>query len=127
MTQSELENIFNQSILERQERLDTLNEYENTEAEYERRMLDIMKIHEYNVISLKHFGAQDNLDLSILGFKVEPKRCDLNSLTIIELQSVLHNLTYDIRALEMDDTHEDEYYNLTVNQAFELLEIANEN
>jgi hypothetical protein len=126
MTQLELETIFKQSELERQERLDALNEYESTEAEYERKILDIMKIHEYNVISLKHFGAIDNLDLSILGFKVK-KSCDLNNLTIIELQSILHNLTYDIRALEMDDIHEDEYYNLTVNQAFELLEIANEN
>ena len=123
MTQSELENIFTQSELERQERLDSLNEQEHTDEEYERRILDIMKIHEYNVISLKHFGSQENLDLSILG--VKNKRTDLNSLTIMELQSVLHNLVYDIRAFDEDESNEDAYYNLTVNQAFDLLNISN--
>ena len=125
MTQSELENIFNQSIIERQERLDALNEYESTEEEYERKILDIMKIHEYNVVSLKVFGKENNLDLSILD--LQTIRVDLNKLTMIELQTALSNVAYDITALELSDAQDTKYYNMTLNEAFESLQKENNN
>ena len=125
MTQSELENIFNQSIIERQERLDALNEYESTEEEYERKILDIMKIHQLNVVSLKVFGKENNLDLSILD--LQTIRVDLNKLTMIELQTALSNVAYDITALELSDAQDTKYYNMTLNEAFESLQKENNN
>jgi len=51
---------------------------------------------------------------------------DLNDLSIIEIESILNNLKYDIKALGMDIAHEHEYYALTPHDAFELLLIAND-
>ena len=125
MTQQELDTIFNQSIIERQERLDALNEYESTEEEYERKILDIMKIHQLNVVSLKVFGKENNLDLSILD--LQTIRVDLNKLTMIELQTALSNVAYDITALELSDAQDTKYYNMTLNEAFESLQKENNN
>ena len=52
-------------------------------------------------------------------------RSDLNDFTIIELQSALSNLIYDISSLELSAVQEVEYYNMTLNKAFETLQINN--
>ena len=53
------------------------------------------------------------------------KTSDLNNFTVLELQLALSNLIYDLSALELSAVQEVEYYNMTLNKAFETLQTDN--